>query len=65
MHLHQQASNLEIDDDDDDDSVWDVVDLHRGRDHAPEDGDGIDDLSPYVKDRLAQARRLAMLFARY
>ena len=69
LHLHQQASNLEIDDDDDDDdddTVWDTVDLHRGRDYLnPEDGVGIDDLSPYVKHRLNQARRLAMSCARY
>ena len=63
--LHQQASNLEIDDDDDDDSIWDIIDLHRGRDRMPEDGDGIDDVSPYVKHRLRQARRLAMLHAQY
>jgi hypothetical protein len=60
--LHQRASNL---DDDNNDLDWVTIDLHRGRDYAPEDGDGIDDVSLYVKHRLNQARRLAMLHARY
>jgi hypothetical protein len=62
--LHQRASNPGFDDDH---NVldWVTIDLHRGRDHAPEDGDGIDDVSLYVKHRLNQARRLAMLHARY
>lgn len=59
--LHQLASNL----DDDNDLDWVTIDLHRGRDYAPEDGDGIDDVSLYVKHRLNQARRLAMMHARY
>jgi len=62
--LHQRVSNFEIDDDDNDQD-WVTIDLHRGRDHTPEDGDGIDDVSPYVKHRLNQARRLAMSRARY
>ena len=60
LQLHQQASNLEVDNDDD---IWCEFDLtfHRGRDRPVLTDDA--ELSPYVCNRLALARHLAL--ARY
>ena len=57
LQLHQQASNLVVDEDEDDNTELDDLDYHTGR-KRPELVD--DELSPYIIDRLAVAREKAM-----
>ena len=60
LQLHQQASNLEVDDDGDDSGIeiTDVCVAYR-RPRIAYDNDN-DELSDYVIARLAIARKLAM-----
>ena len=61
LQLHQQASNLVIDDDEDDSTELDNLDYHRGRERPAIVYDfDHDTLSPYIIDRLAAAREKAM-----